>query len=148
MTRRLVALAAAFASMFVGAPARASGVGDVPLRPEDRAGVSLSTTATASPQSKAVKTLAFIPALAGAYRVGERWLVTADMALSMTSYRFASQERGGIARLANPMLGVQVTAFAEGRLQLRLGATAGAPLVTVPGGITANAAAERAPSPP
>ena len=144
MTRRLVALAAAFASLFVGAPARASGVGDVPLRPEDRAGVSLSTTATASPQSTAVKTLAFIPALAGAYRLGERWMITADMALSMTSYRFAGQERGGIARLANPMLGVQLTAFTSERLHLRLGAAAGAPLVTVPGGITANAAAEHA----
>ena len=144
MTRRCAALAAAVASMFVGARARASGVGDVPLRPEDRAGFSLSSTATASPQSTAVKTLALIPALAGAYRVGERWMVTADAALSMTSYRFASQERGAVARVANPMLGVQVMAFAGERLHLRLGASAGAPLVTVPGGITANAAAEHA----
>ncbi len=142
--RRLAALVTALASVLISPAARASGVGDVPLRPEDRAGVSLSTTGTGSPQSTAAKTLAFIPALAVAYRVTDRWLVTADVAASMTSYRFANQERGGVLRLANPMLGVQLEAFESERLKLRVGLAAGAPLVTVPGGITANAAAEHA----
>lgn len=144
MRRRFIAVAIAVTSTLGAARARAGGVADVPLRPEDRAGVSLSTTATASPQSTAVKTLAFIPALSGAFRTSERWTLTADLAMSMTSYRFANQERSGITRLANPMVGIQLGMLESDRLRLRLGATAGAPLVTVPGGITANAAAEHA----
>lgn len=144
MKRRPIAVVLAAASMFASSHAEASGVADVPLRDGDRAGVRLSTTATASPQSTAVKTLALVPALAGALRLSRRWTVTADAGLSMTSYRFADQERGGVARLANPLLGAQLTAFQSERVQLRIGAVAGAPLVTVPGGITANAAAEHA----
>lgn len=144
MRQRLAAVAIALTSVLIGDAARANGVADVPLRPDDRAGASLSTTGTASPQSAAVKTLAFIPALRGAYRVSERWTVTADVAASMTSARLASQERGGVMRLANPMLGAQLRALGAERLELRIGLATGAPLVTVPGGITANAAAEHA----
>jgi hypothetical protein len=124
--------------------ARAAGIGDVPLRAEDRIGVSFSTTMTASPQTKAVKTLALIPSLAGAYRPSERWTITGDVALTMTSYRFADQERGGITRISNPVAGVHFSAFASDRLRLRIGVAAGAPLVTAPGGLVTNAAAEHA----
>jgi len=143
MNAKLASLLAA-AALFGASPARGAGIADVPLRAEDRAGATFSTAATASPQTRAVETLALIPGIAAAYRVGERWTLSVDVALSMTSYRFANQPRGGVTRISNPMLGVQVTALETERLRLRLGGAAGAPLVTVPGGITANAAAEHA----
>lgn len=134
----------ALAALFAAAPASASGIADVPVRLPDRAGARLSLTATGSPQTTAVKTVAAIPTIAGAYRIARRWTLSLDAALSLTSYRFAEQPRGEVARVANPVLGALVDVIESGELDLRVGLAAGAPLLTVPGGITANAAAEHA----
>jgi hypothetical protein len=140
-----LALALSSASLLETESSLASGIADVPLRRGDLAGARFSATGTASPQSTAVKTLAFVPTLSGAWRLNDRWMLSADLAASLTSYRFAgSHERSGVARVANPMLGVELRAFESERLRLRLGGAAGAPLLTVPGGITRNAAAEHA----
>jgi hypothetical protein len=144
MRRCLAFLAVVAGGVFDPARADASGIADVPLRPTDHAGARFSASGTASPQSDAVKTLAFIPALAGAWRLHDRWTISVDAAASLSSYRFAGSARGEIARFANPMIGAQTRMFDSERVSLRLGVAAGAPLLTVPGGLTRNAAAEHA----
>lgn len=124
---------------FVAPAVHAAGVADAPLAPDDRAAASLAFTGTASPKD----TEALIPTVAGALRTGP-FVLTLDAATSFTSYRFPQQERGSIQRFANPVVGAQLFLLSRRELMLRTGLVAGAPLLTVPGGITNNVAAEHA----
>jgi hypothetical protein len=117
----------------------AAGVADTPIAEHDRAAVSLAFTGTTAPPN----TAALIPTVAAALRTGPL-LLTLDAATSFTSYRFPQQERGSVQRFANPVLGAQLSLFNRPELVLRSGLIAGAPLLTVPGGITNNVAAEHA----
>ena len=139
-----VGVSSLVAVLVFASPARAATMGDVPLRDGDRVGASLSEAFTASPQAKAVKMLASVTTLSAAYRPRPRWTLTLDAGLSLTSYRLENQSPGSVARAGNPLLGVQLSLPISERLSMRVGIFAGAPLVTVPGGLTSNAAAELA----
>lgn len=141
MKLRCLAAAATAALLLSFAPTSvlAAGVADAPIDEHDRAAVSLAFTGTTAPPN----TAALIPTVAAALRTAPL-LLTLDAATSFTSYRFPQQARGSVQRFANPVLGAQLSLFNRPELVLRTGLVAGAPLLTVPGGITNNVAAEHA----
>lgn len=135
------ALAAAFGIAF--APrASAESVASCPLRPEDRGCVSLSTTFSASPSGGEVSTLHFAPQLAASVRFARRFAVTADVTAASTSYRVYGEEGRRTVRMGNPILGVHYAPWESARGFFRVGLVLGPPLVTVPGTISTNVAAE------
>ncbi len=136
---------------------RAHAEGADVLRPEQRLGAEATVTATAAPQTHAVRSAQVAPSLGLAWRVSRPLVLHADVGASFTSYRFGDAPSGSVARLANPLVGADVTVIDSSRqvdaderaggptFRLTLGGLVGGPLVTVPsGGITSSAAAEHA----
>lgn len=133
----LVALAALTASR----PLHAADVARGALGSGERVAVELGASVTASPDTPAVRTFAASPNIGVMAKVAERWSLSFDGALAMTSYRVAGDERRDVLRAGNLLVGLHATIARTERQDLRVGLIAGAPLVTAPGTIPKNAAA-------
>jgi hypothetical protein len=137
LSAALVATALAFARA-----AAADGVAACPMRPGDRLCVAIADTFSASPAGDEVSTLHFAPQLAAGVRLARSFTATLDLAAATTSFEVYDEPRRHTRRIGNPILGIHFAPWENERSSLRVGLAFGPPLVTVPGTIPSNVAAE------
>ncbi|AUX31185.1 MULTISPECIES: hypothetical protein [Sorangium] len=139
---RALALAAVAAGALVAAPARAQGVGDMPMRPEDRGYVALYGVFSASPQDGEQATAHVAPQVAAGARLNGWLSATADVTAAWTTFEVEGEARRSSFRFGNPFVTLQA-ALVEGRGRaIHAGLGAAPPLTTFPGTIPANTEVE------
>lgn len=127
--------------------AHAQGVARGASGPIDRGWVEVGGVTTVEPTSPDVVTAHVAPSLAAGVRIAGPVALTLDATFGVTSYRVAGRERVTVGRWGNPFVAVHLLT-SEGASPAspawsgRVGLGAAPPLVTVPGTIHENAAAD------
>lgn len=140
--RLALALAPAMAWTGLASMAFAQGVADHPIPPGADVWLEVSAVASAQPSDGDVSTTHFAPGVAGGVRLAEPWTLTVDATYAITSYQVAGRERVAVGRFGNPFLATHLLVVEQDRHSLRFGLGTAAPLVTVPGTLPENAAAD------
>ncbi|WP_437320075.1 hypothetical protein [Sorangium sp. So ce385] len=139
---RALAIAAVAAGALAAAPARAQGVGDMPMRPEDRGYVALYGVFSASPQDGEQATAHVAPQVAAGARLNGWLSATVDVTAAWTTFQVEGEARRSSFRFGNPFVTLQA-ALVEGRgRSIHAGIGAAPPLTTFPGTIPANTEVE------
>lgn len=129
-------------SLLLAAPAAAQGVAEALPQPEERARLELGAVSTLLPRTPDVRTAHTAPTLAAGLRLAGPWMLALDATYGVTSYELSGRDRVTVGRFGNPFLSAHHALPLGEALRLRLGLGAAAPLVTVPGTLHENAAAD------
>ncbi|WP_437562038.1 hypothetical protein [Sorangium sp. So ce542] len=139
---RALAIAAVAAGALGAAPARAQGVGDMPMRPEDRGYVALYGVFSASPQDGEQTTAHVAPQVAAGARLNAWLSATVDVTAAWTTFQVEGEARRSSFRFGNPFVTLQAALVEERGRSIHAGLGAAPPLTTFPGTIPANTEAE------
>jgi hypothetical protein len=130
--------------------ARAEGVARSAPTAEERARVEVGGVVTLEPTSPDVTTAHVAPWLSAGLTLAKPVALTLDATYAVTTYRLAHRARSTVGRWGNPLVAVHLLApegppeAAGSTWSGRIGVGTAPPLVTVPGTIHANAAADLA----